>query len=83
MGGVGPCAGLIGVAQLYLGAQRLTDVLGTLALGTVCLFALLAAAPPSAPWALRPRRPDHPSLGPHRRGRGTWMACRAGIGPSG
>jgi membrane protein DedA with SNARE-associated domain/membrane-associated phospholipid phosphatase len=35
---------LVGVAQLYLGAQWLTDVLGALALGAVWLFALLAAA---------------------------------------
>jgi membrane protein DedA with SNARE-associated domain/membrane-associated phospholipid phosphatase len=37
-------AGLVGVSQLYLGAQWLTDVLGALALGAVWLFAVLAAA---------------------------------------
>jgi membrane protein DedA with SNARE-associated domain len=36
--------GLVGVSQLYLGAQWLTDVLGGLALGGSWLFALLAAA---------------------------------------
>lgn len=37
-------AGLVGVAQLYLGAQWLTDVLGGLALGAIWLFVLLTAA---------------------------------------
>jgi membrane protein DedA with SNARE-associated domain/membrane-associated phospholipid phosphatase len=37
-------AALVGLAQLYLGAQWLTDVLGALTLGAVWLFVLLAAA---------------------------------------
>lgn len=37
-------AGLVGVAQLYLGAQWLTDVLGALTLGAAWLFAVLATA---------------------------------------
>jgi membrane protein DedA with SNARE-associated domain/membrane-associated phospholipid phosphatase len=37
-------AGLVGVSELYLGAQWLTDVLGGVALGAVWLFALLATA---------------------------------------
>ena len=49
MGGVGPCAGLIGVGQLYLGGQWLTDVLGTLALGTVCLLPCSPRRPPPHP----------------------------------
>jgi membrane protein DedA with SNARE-associated domain/membrane-associated phospholipid phosphatase len=36
-------AGLVGLSQLYLGAQWLTDVLGGLTLGAVWLFILLTA----------------------------------------
>jgi membrane protein DedA with SNARE-associated domain/membrane-associated phospholipid phosphatase len=36
-------AGLVGLSELYLGAQWLTDVLGALALGAAWLFVLLAA----------------------------------------
>ncbi|HZD01192.1 MAG TPA: bifunctional DedA family/phosphatase PAP2 family protein [Actinomycetes bacterium] len=37
-------AGLVGLSELYLGAQWLTDVLGALTLGAAWLFVLLTAA---------------------------------------
>jgi undecaprenyl-diphosphatase len=37
-------AGLVGLSQVYLGAQWLTDVLGALALGAVWLFVLLTVS---------------------------------------
>jgi membrane protein DedA with SNARE-associated domain len=52
-------AGLVGVSQLYLGAQWLTDVLGALALGAVWLFALLAATRTLR--ALHPRTAEPPA----------------------
>jgi membrane protein DedA with SNARE-associated domain/membrane-associated phospholipid phosphatase len=60
-------AGLVGLAQLYLGAHWLTDVLGALTLGAVWLFLLLTAArtmralqtaqAPAAPAGAEPTKP--------------------------
>jgi undecaprenyl-diphosphatase len=66
-------AGLVGLSQLYLGAQWLSDVLGALALGALWLFLLLTAErawrelptgirpPPAQPAETTPCKPAAPA----------------------
>lgn len=53
---------IVGFSRMYRGVHYLTDVIGGIALGAICVLAVYLVAPPGRPR----RRPGHASTGgPH------------------